>query len=278
VEKRIDSSGTNVWDHRRELRCIAASYSQISHEGVRVCTVRKKHLNTAGWHCSSLLFSQSFILIISPFCFAHAPWSFYVIRHEGKSLLGRERQSVYECFSQCLDVERQNNLYPITQFRWGKWVSVMEPSHLILHCGWEKAWPIFFFVFRTDISWYSMVICASTRARTHTHTHTGILWGHISKSFEWLEFLIWPCIHATGMFLYNTYCLRDFLCSKWYLERATEITPTRISTLYTICAYTRCCKSSCDLSVVNWPSVHQLLLAPPCTFLKSSFVSCRQAT
>ena len=72
-------------------------------------------------------------------------------------------------------------------------------------------------------------------------------------------------LRCTGLFLY----------AKWCLERATEITPTRSRTLYTIYACTRCCRSSCGLSVINRPSIQRLRFASPCFFFfkYSYFVS-----
>lgn len=138
VEKGIDSIGLNVWGTRRERRFIAASYSKISHEVSRVCAAIKNvwilpaDIAVPFVSCSLLFWSLVFFFFFracSAIILCDAAW-----RHQ----LVRERQSVYEYFSQCLDVKRQSNLYLITQFLLGKWVGVVEPSHLLLHCGRKK--------------------------------------------------------------------------------------------------------------------------------------------
>lgn len=90
VEKGIDSIGLNVWGTRRERRFIAASYSKISHEVSRVCAAIKNvwilpaDIAVPFVSCSLLFWSLVFFFFLE-----HAPLSFYVMQHEGTSLLGK---------------------------------------------------------------------------------------------------------------------------------------------------------------------------------------------
>ena len=176
----------------------------MSHEVARVCAAREERLDIAGWHCSSLFFLQSFSQIISLLFFFAWSAVVYTIQLEGTSLVGKGK--VYMNISVSAWT-LNTKVYLITQFRLGKWVGSMEPSHLILLSGGGgNADPSLFF-FPTNISWVSRVMrTCIARAHTHTHTHTltQVYFEAISAPLcEWLVFLIWPYI-----FCYLNVCLQ----------------------------------------------------------------------